>query len=143
MKACLLLNFYSIVVVEKSVARKAQEMLRDKRLTLVYNLKLPVLKRIARCTQAEIVNSVDSMFGGKTRLGVAGSFRSESFQLINGRTKSVLFFEDCQPDLSCAVILQGPALEDLKRAKKIVKFVTVFPRIISCPQNNFPLELIL
>ena len=43
-----------IVVVEKSVARLARRYLRDAGVTLINGLRQKQLRRIARCTQAEV-----------------------------------------------------------------------------------------
>lgn len=43
-----------VVVVERSVARYAQELLLDRGVALVLNVKRDLLERIARCTDAEV-----------------------------------------------------------------------------------------
>ena len=44
-----------LVLVEKTAARTVQDALRDANISLVLNVKRPLLQRIARCTGAEII----------------------------------------------------------------------------------------
>lgn len=44
----------NVVLVEKSVARKAQDELLERGISLALNMKRPVLDFIARCTGAEV-----------------------------------------------------------------------------------------
>lgn len=43
-----------VVLVERGVARFAQELLLEKGIALVINVKLPKLDRIARCTGVQV-----------------------------------------------------------------------------------------
>lgn len=43
-----------VVLVERGVARFAQDLLREKGIVLVLNVKLPTLDRIARCTGVQV-----------------------------------------------------------------------------------------
>ncbi len=49
----------SLIVVERCVARVAMKFLRHAGITVVCNVKPCVLERIARCTQADVMPSVD------------------------------------------------------------------------------------
>ncbi len=44
----------NVMLVEKSVARKAQDELLERGISLALNMKRPVLDFIARCTGAEV-----------------------------------------------------------------------------------------
>lgn len=44
----------NVILVEKSVARKAQDELLERGISLALNMKRPVLDFIARCTGAEV-----------------------------------------------------------------------------------------
>ncbi len=111
-----------IVVVEKTVARLAQKYIRRLGMTLVHGLKNQVLRRIARCTRAEVMPSVDGQVV-KPRLGTCGSFRTETVQLLNGDRKCLMFFEECQPDLACTVLLSGCDRFELKSVRRMVKLM--------------------
>lgn len=43
-----------VLLVEKSVARYAQELLLQKGISVVLNVKRPLLNRLARCTEAQV-----------------------------------------------------------------------------------------
>ena len=43
-----------VVLVERGVARFAQELMLEKGIALVLNVKLPKLDRIARCTGVQV-----------------------------------------------------------------------------------------
>ncbi|CAO2841631.1 unnamed protein product [Amaranthus hypochondriacus] len=101
----------NIVLVEKSVSRFAQEYLLAKNISLVLNIKRPLLERIARCTGAQIVPSVDHL---KSQvLGYCDSFHVERYFEEHGSadqggkklTKTLMFFEGCPKPLGCTVSL--------------------------------------
>ena len=99
----------NIVLVEKSVSRFAQEYLLEKNISLVLNIKKPLLERIARCTGAQIVPSIDRLKSPK--LGYCESFHVERYFEEHGSanqggkklTKTLMFFEGCPKPLGCTV----------------------------------------
>ncbi|XP_036361555.1 1-phosphatidylinositol 3-phosphate 5-kinase isoform X2 [Octopus sinensis] len=112
-----------VVVVEKSVCRLAQEFLLEAGIILIFNTKTSVMQRLSRCTQAEIVRSIDGLVN-KPKLGFCNSFKVKNFQLPNGHTKTLLYFDDCAKHLACTVTLRGSHNSELKRVKKIMQFMT-------------------
>ncbi|DBA97431.1 hypothetical protein WJX77_010396 [Trebouxia sp. C0004] len=50
-----------VLLVEKSVARYAQELLLQKGISVVLNVKRSLLNRLARCTEAQIASSVEDL----------------------------------------------------------------------------------
>ncbi|KAK1400177.1 hypothetical protein POM88_010040 [Heracleum sosnowskyi] len=50
-----------VLLVEKSVTRYAQEYLLEKNISVVLNVKRPLLERISRCTGGQIVSSIDHL----------------------------------------------------------------------------------
>lgn len=101
----------NLLLVEKSVSSYAQEYLLEKEISLVLNVKRPLLECIARCTGANIVPSIDKL--ASTRLGHCKSFRLErvseecaSAEQPNKRsTKTLMFFEGCPKRLGCTVLI--------------------------------------
>src|SRR4051812_11443658 len=99
----------NVLLVEKSVASQAQEYLLAKEISLVLNVKRPLLERIARCTGALIVPSVDSL--SKARLGHCELFRLDRIvedheagnQSNKKPSKTLMFFEGCPRRLGCTV----------------------------------------
>lgn len=72
-----------LVLVHRNVSRLAQEFLLALRVTLVLNVKASVLERVARCTQADIVTSVDAHIG-RPLLGTCKRFYLKTFQNEKG-----------------------------------------------------------
>lgn len=102
-------NHPNILLVEKSVSRYAQEYLLAKDISLVLNIKKPLLERISRCTGAQIVPSIDHLSSPK--LGYCEKFHVERFCEEHGSAqqngkrlvKTLMFFEDCPKPLGCTV----------------------------------------
>ncbi|XP_077248748.1 FORMS APLOID AND BINUCLEATE CELLS 1A isoform X2 [Tasmannia lanceolata] len=97
----------NVVLVEKTVSRDFQESLLAKGITLVFDMKLQRLERIACCTGSQIVSSSDSLTNPK--LKQCDSFHVEKFveELISfgegGKrpSKTLMFFEGCPRPMGC------------------------------------------
>lgn len=121
----------NVLLVEKTVAGFAQDKLLDKEVSVVLNVKRPLLERIARCTGAHVLSSLDNLTAAKA--GQCEQFRIERFEEdlkagVPGTKKTskyLMFFEGCPRPLGCTVLLRGAGTEELKRVKKAVK-LTVF-----------------
>ncbi|XP_076363235.1 1-phosphatidylinositol 3-phosphate 5-kinase fab1 isoform X2 [Tachypleus tridentatus] len=111
-----------VLLVEKTVSRLAQEMLLDAGITLVINVKPTVMDRVARCTQASIISSVDAQLG-KPHLGICHHFNIQTFMLCKGRTKTLMFFDGCAANLGCTILLRGASCAELKKVKQITRFM--------------------
>ena len=102
-------HYPSVLLVEKSVSRFAQDYLLAKNISLVLNIKRPLLERIARCTGAQIVPSIDHL--SSPELGHCDWFRVKKFleehgsagQGGNKSAKNLMFFEGCPKPLGCTV----------------------------------------
>ncbi|KAE7998383.1 hypothetical protein FH972_002933 [Carpinus fangiana] len=118
----------NVLLVEKSVSRYAQEYLLAKDISLVLNIKRPLLERIARCTGAQIVPSIDHLITPK--LGYCDMFHVEKFLEEHGSagqggkklTKTLMFFEDCPKPLGCTILLKGANGDELKKVKHVVQY---------------------
>lgn len=109
-----------LVLVQKSVSRIAQELFNQMGVTLVLNVKTSVLERIARCTGAEILTSVDAHMG-KPVLGTCQQFYVENFG-----DKSLMFFEGCPvPERGCSVLFRGSNIKQLKTLKIILQLLVL------------------
>ncbi|CAA0829481.1 1-phosphatidylinositol-3-phosphate 5-kinase FAB1B [Striga hermonthica] len=117
-----------ILLVEKSVSRYAQEYLLAKDISLVLNIKKPLLERIARCTGAQIVPSIDHLSSQK--LGYCDMFHVEKFQEEHGSAcqagkrlvKTLMFFEGCPKPLGFTILLRGASGDELKKVKHVVQY---------------------
>ncbi|XP_078407853.1 1-phosphatidylinositol 3-phosphate 5-kinase isoform X3 [Cetorhinus maximus] len=112
----------NLVLVEKTVSRIAQDMLLENGITLVINVKQQVLDRVSRVTQGDLVMSMDQLLT-KPRLGTCHKFFLQPFQLPNGHTKTLMFFEGCPQHLGCTVKLRGASEYELARVKEILIFM--------------------
>ncbi|KAJ7951437.1 1-phosphatidylinositol-3-phosphate 5-kinase [Quillaja saponaria] len=117
-----------VLLVEKSVSRYAQEYLLAKDISLVLNVKRPLLERIARCTGAQIVPSIDHLSSQK--LGYCETFHVDRFLEELGSAgqggkksvKTLMYFEGCPKPLGCTILLRGAAEKELKKVKHVVQY---------------------
>uniref|UniRef100_A0A8C0WWM4 1-phosphatidylinositol-3-phosphate 5-kinase n=1 Tax=Castor canadensis TaxID=51338 RepID=A0A8C0WWM4_CASCN len=112
----------TLVLVEKTVSRIAQDMLLEHGITLVINVKSQVLERISRMTQGDLVMSMDQLLT-KPQLGTCHKFYMQIFQLPNDQTKTLMFFEGCPQHLGCTIKLRGGSDYELARVKEILIFM--------------------
>ncbi|KAK5860647.1 hypothetical protein PBY51_022109 [Eleginops maclovinus] len=109
----------TLVLVEKTVSRIAQDMLLEHGITLVINVKPQVLDRVSRMTQGDLVMSMDQLLT-KPRLGTCHKFYMQPFTLANNEAKTLMFFEGCPPHLGCSIKLRGASEYELARVKEII-----------------------
>ncbi|XP_072597682.1 1-phosphatidylinositol 3-phosphate 5-kinase isoform X6 [Vulpes vulpes] len=112
----------TLVLVEKTVSRIAQDMLLEHGITLVINVKSQVLERISRMTQGDLVMSMDQLLT-KPHLGTCHKFYMQMFQLPSEQTKTLMFFEGCPQHLGCTIKLRGGSDYELARVKEILIFM--------------------
>lgn len=117
-----------VLLVENSVSRYALEYLLAKDISLVLNIKRPLLERIARCIGAQIVPSIDSLSAQK--LGYCDKFHVERFleeHVTAGpggkkQTKTLMYFEGCPKPLGFTILLRGANGDELKKVKHVVQY---------------------
>lgn len=113
-----------MLLVEKVVSGLAQEFLFNLGITLVLNVKPSVMDRVSRCCQADIVPSIDAHQLSRPRLGSCRLFHVETLTLDRGSsTKTLMFFDGCQPRLGATVLLRGASHYELRKVKKVLKFM--------------------
>ncbi|KAI0523274.1 hypothetical protein KFK09_005669 [Dendrobium nobile] len=118
----------NVLLVEKSVSRYAQDYLLAKNISLVLNIKRPLLERISRCTGAQIVPSIDHL--SSLKLGHCDLFHVDRFfedhgsacQNGNKLTKTLMFFEGCPKPLGCTILLKGANGDELKKVKHVIQY---------------------
>lgn len=118
----------NVLLVEKSVSSYAQEYLLAKDISLVLNVKRPLLDWIARCTGAVITPAVDKI--STARLGNCELFHLEKVseeheplnQLNKKPSKTLMYFGGCPRRLGCTVLLKGSSREELKKVKHVVRY---------------------
>lgn len=112
----------NIILVHKNVSGIAQEMLRKYNITLVVDVKLSVLKRLSRCLQCDVVQSIDSNIG-RPKLGVCEKFYIQTFANSIGMCKTLMFFETPSNPRGCSVLLRGGSHSELVRVKRVAAFL--------------------
>ncbi|XP_042454677.1 putative 1-phosphatidylinositol-3-phosphate 5-kinase FAB1C [Zingiber officinale] len=120
----------NVLLVEKSASSYAQEyLLERKEVSLVLNVKKPLLERISKCTGAQIVPSVNGL--SSATLGHCEMFRIEkvyeefsSTKQAKKPCKTLMFFEGCPRRLGCTVLLRGACLEELKKLKHVIQYAS-------------------
>ncbi|KAL5205766.1 hypothetical protein ABZP36_033975 [Zizania latifolia] len=114
----------NVLLVEKSVSSYAQELLA-KDISLVLNVKRPLLDRISKCTGGQIASSIDTI--ASARLGHCDMFKVEKVLEFSAEhvekkpTKTLMFFQGCMKRLGCTVLLRGACQEELKRIKRVMQ----------------------
>ncbi|XP_053980102.1 1-phosphatidylinositol 3-phosphate 5-kinase [Hylaeus volcanicus] len=113
-----------VVLVHRSVSRLAQDRLRECGVTLVLNVKLSVLERVARCTGANIVNTIDAHIRVRYMLGTCKKFYLRNFSCEKNGVKTLMYFEGCaNPHLGSTILLRGGPQAELKKVKNVTSMM--------------------
>ncbi|KAK8980128.1 hypothetical protein V6N11_061344 [Hibiscus sabdariffa] len=110
----------SVILVEKYVSRDAQEFLLSKSITLVLNVKRKLLERVARCTGAQIIPSVDHLTS--TKMGHCDVFHVEKIFEEHGQAK-IFDAKTSQWLTLFQILLKGANGDELKKVKHVVQRV--------------------
>ncbi|KAE8701852.1 putative 1-phosphatidylinositol-3-phosphate 5-kinase FAB1D-like isoform X3 [Hibiscus syriacus] len=126
----------NVILVEKSVSRDVQECILSKGITLVFDMKLHRLKRVACCTGSTIIMS-DHLINQNQKQNDSykqcDSFHIEKFveeHVCSGEggkrpSKTLMFLEGCPKRLYCTILLKGSHSEELKKIKCVVQYAVV------------------
>ncbi|KAE8538821.1 hypothetical protein D1P53_005186 [Cryptococcus gattii VGV] len=115
-----------IVLAQSSVSRIALDYLLEANIALARSVKASAVQQVARCTQADVVASMDRLVL-EPRMGRCGEFRIQSFdhELIPGRRKTLMRFEGASREQGCTIILRGADLPTLSKVKVITDFMAL------------------
>ncbi|KIY35686.1 1-phosphatidylinositol-3-phosphate 5-kinase [Cryptococcus gattii E566] len=115
-----------IVLAQSSVSRIALDYLLEANIALARSVKASAIQQVARCTQADVVASMDRLVL-EPRMGRCGEFRIQSFdhELIPGRRKTLMRFEGASREQGCTIILRGADLPTLSKVKVITDFMAL------------------
>ncbi|XP_011497004.1 PREDICTED: 1-phosphatidylinositol 3-phosphate 5-kinase [Ceratosolen solmsi marchali] len=109
-----------IVLAHRSVSRLAQDRLRESGVTLVLNVKLTILERLARCTGANIIDTIDAHISARYKLGTCKKFYLRNFPSNTTGMKTLMYFEGCaKPHLGATILLRGDSQTELRKVKKV------------------------
>lgn len=113
-----------VLLAQKSVSGVALQYLSEANISVAYNVKDTVIEAVARCAEAEIIESLD-MLALPVRVGRCSAFEVRTF--VNndhpGRKKSYVFLSGCRADLGCTIGLRGASNTILGQLKQIVEFM--------------------
>ncbi|WWC70740.1 uncharacterized protein I206_104691 [Kwoniella pini CBS 10737] len=115
-----------IVLVQPSASRIALEYLLEANIAVARSVKVSAIHQVARCTQADVVASMDRL-ALEPRLGRCAEFRIQSFEheLIPGRRKTLMRFEGGHREYGCTIILRGGDLTTLRKVKVVTDFMAL------------------
>uniref|UniRef100_H2ZJY2 1-phosphatidylinositol-3-phosphate 5-kinase n=1 Tax=Ciona savignyi TaxID=51511 RepID=H2ZJY2_CIOSA len=91
-----------IVISQCSVSHEARRLMLDAGITLLINVKQPVMDRLSRCTGADIAGSIDQL--KIARLGTCGRFRVARH--YDGKRSTLIYVDGCNPSTGCSIILR-------------------------------------
>ncbi|XWS24864.1 hypothetical protein CRYUN_Cryun27aG0021600 [Craigia yunnanensis] len=126
----------NVILVEKTVSRDVQECILAKGITLVFDMKLHRLERVARCIGAPII-PFDTLMNQKLiqndSFKQCDSFHIEKFVEEHAcfgeggkrPSKTLMFLEGCPKRLDCTILLKGSHSEELKKIKCVVQYAVV------------------
>ncbi|RCV14734.1 hypothetical protein SETIT_3G002200v2 [Setaria italica] len=126
-----------VIMVEKTVSRDVQELLLEEGVTLVLDMKLNRLQRIARCSASPILDfpEVLSLLKLKPKLKHCDYFHIEKLteehnnhtvaEVGKRQSKTLMFLEGFHKPLGCTILLRGANTEELKKVKQVMLY-TVF-----------------
>ncbi len=137
-----------VLLVERSVARSAQEELLTRGISLVLNVKPELMERLARSLGTKVVPSIEEL--SAAAVASCGQFRVEVLPPVaspasaspgtgdtgtsatsgarggagSGVQRTLMFFDGCPRPLGSTVLLKGAAPAELTKLKRVVKFVS-------------------
>ncbi|POR39104.1 1-phosphatidylinositol 3-phosphate 5-kinase FAB1 [Tolypocladium paradoxum] len=113
-----------VLLAQKSVSGVALQYLSEANISVAYNVKDTVIEAVARCAEAEIIETLD-MLALPVRVGRCSAFEVRTF--VNndnpGRKKSYIFLSGCRADLGCTIALRGASNPLLSKVKHIMEFM--------------------
>ncbi|KIY46344.1 hypothetical protein FISHEDRAFT_47454 [Fistulina hepatica ATCC 64428] len=118
-----------LVLAENSVSRLVLDGLTEQNIAVARGVKPAAIKTVARMTQGDVFSSMDKL-AVEPRLGHCARYRVQTFDhpLITGRRKTYLRFEGCSRDMGCTIMLRGANMDNLRRIKKVTRFLIFIVR---------------
>lgn len=126
-----------IILVGKSVARKAQELFCNYKVIVMQNMKQSRLEYISRMTGAKILTSTDQIYD-QDCLGKCGKFFmtivsdnpeklkfQKSRRILKSRVAkgtTYAYFQGCPTEKGCTIVIRGYDRDFLREIKRILRF---------------------
>lgn len=114
-----------VLLVQRNVSGLALQYLAQANVATAYNVKPAVLEAVARCTQTDIISSVDMLVLKPVQLGKCAGFDVKTYvhKDIPNKKKTVIYLSGCLPDLGCTIVLRGEKMGVLAKLKRITEFM--------------------
>ncbi|KAJ3222078.1 1-phosphatidylinositol-3-phosphate 5-kinase [Clydaea vesicula] len=115
-----------LVLIEKHISAVALHLFIENKITVVFNVKSSVIEAVARCTQADIVESIDKLtLPQEIKLGNCGNFKVNTYinSFIQNYRKTFLIFDGCPSNLGCTLVIRGEDIVQLTKIKQILDFL--------------------
>ncbi|XP_075148287.1 1-phosphatidylinositol 3-phosphate 5-kinase fab1 [Haematobia irritans] len=112
----------NVVLVHKNVAGVAKDILRSNGITLVIDVKLSVMDRLARALQCDLLTTIEGNLE-QPKLGKCDAFYIRNYHDESGATKTLMFFEKLQSPRGYTCLLRGGSNKELAKVKKIASFL--------------------
>lgn len=118
-----------LLIAQDVVSRSAIDLLEAAGVVVAWDFKPSAVQAIARCTQAEIISSIDR-FALNPRLGRAAMFDVHTYTLASTAeaTKPLMRFEGPNRVTSGTVLLRGEGPYTLRKLKIILHFLVYAAR---------------
>lgn len=115
-----------VVLVEKTVSRLALDFLLEAKIAVARGVKPSAIQQVARCTQADIIASMDRL-AMEPKLGRCAELKLQTFEhpMIPGYRKTYMRFEGCHEEFGCSLIVRGADLRTLVKVKEITDFMVL------------------
>ncbi|KAI3736800.1 hypothetical protein L2E82_26787 [Cichorium intybus] len=116
----------NVILVEKTVSRDIQESILAKGMTLVLEMKMERLERIARCTGSPIL-SCDEKLRRCDSFYFEKIIEEHADVCESGKKprKTLMFLEGLPKHRGCTILLKGSNSDELKKIKTVVQFAVV------------------
>ncbi|KAI8907211.1 hypothetical protein EDD86DRAFT_192392 [Gorgonomyces haynaldii] len=123
-----------LILVQKSVSRIALDYFLEHNLTVVQNVKISLLEAIARCTNADIIHSIDKLVLSP-KMGTCKRFSFKTFMNPELSKKTFMVIEGANQEMGCTIVLRGgsdPVLKQLKQIVDLMVFVSYNLKLETC-----------
>jgi hypothetical protein len=107
----------TLVLIEQGMSQSVLSDLRQKKITVILNIKLSLLKMIARCTHAQVLSSINQISVSFNPIGSC-----EVFEVLKLGKRSLCVLRNCpDPSLGATIVLSGPRKSELKLLKAVLR----------------------
>lgn len=113
------------LLAQHSISGVALQYLADANVATASNVKPSVLEAVSRCTETDIISSVDMLVLKSVHVGNCGGLDVKTYvnKDVPRRKKTFVYISGCSPDLGCTIVLRGENMKTLAELKRITEFM--------------------